>query len=324
MPRRWRNGENRFSQFRAQWWLNNFRVLRDFICRLCMKLSVIKANDKLNEKQRAALISLLGDEDPTIYQTVREKLISYGAMVTAWLRPHLLSGDPVLRRRAKELVDYFGRQDADTQFLAFCLNQGEDFDIEQGVLLLARTQFPGINGIAYSALLDSFATDLRQQIDFDAGAEQILATINDYLFSRLGFSGNEENYYEPENSYINCVLDRRTGNPISLSLIYLFVARRLKLPMVGIGLPGHFICRYQTTKSEFYIDAFNRGKLLTKADCIKYLLHTHHSLQEGHLAPVTARRILLRICANLHQIYTQLEAHEEISRLQRYLVALAK
>ena len=289
-----------------------------------MNLPLAKTKSPLSESQRAALITLLGDDDWVIYQTVREKLISYGPVAVDWLRSHLLSSDPVLRRRAKELVAHFGRQNADTQFLAFCLSQGEDFDIEEGVLRLAQTQFPGINPSAYTALLDSFASDLREQIDLGGEPDQILATINDYLFRQLGFTGNEDDYYDPENSCINCVLDRRTGNPISLSLVYLFVARRLKLPMTGIGLPGHFICRYQTTKSEVYIDAFNRGKILTKADCIKYLLHTNHSLQEGHLAPVNARRILLRICANLHQIYTQLEAPEEISRLQRYLVALAK
>lgn len=289
-----------------------------------MKFPLAKNSPALTESQRAALISLLGDPDPAIYHTVREKLISDGPRVVEALRPCLLHDDPILRRRARELVNHFGRQNADTQFLAFCLRQGEEFDIEEGVLLLARTQFPEINFAAYIALLDSFAGDLREQIDFNSEPEQILATVNDYLFQQLGFHGNEENYYEPENSYINCVLDRRTGNPISLSLVYLFLARRLKLPMTGIGLPGHFICRYQDSQSELYIDAFNRGKLLSKADCIKYLLHTNHSLQEGHLAPVSARRILLRICANLHQIYTQLEAREEISRLQRYLVALAK
>jgi regulator of sirC expression with transglutaminase-like and TPR domain len=289
-----------------------------------MRLPLAISKRTLTAAQREALISLLGDDDPAIYQTVREKLLSFGPVAFQWLQPYLLHSDPLLRRRAREIVDHFGRQNADTQFLAFCLKQGEDFDIEEGVLLLAQTQFPGINLFAYVALLDSYASDLRVLIDPDAEAEQILATINDYLFQQLGFYGNEENYYQPENSYINCVLDRRTGNPISLSLVYLFVARRLKLPMTGIGLPGHFICRYQDTKSEVYVDAFNRGKLLSKADCIKYLLHTNHSLQEGHLAPVTSRRILLRICANLHQIYTQLEAREEISRLQRYLVALAK
>ncbi len=289
-----------------------------------MKFPLAKIEKTLSEKERSALISLLADDDLAIYQTVREKLLTYGFAAREWLRPYLVSSDPVLRRRAKEIIDYFGRQTADTRFLAFCLNQGEDFNVEEAVLLLAQTQFPAINLSAYVALLDSFAQDLQEQISPGAEAEQMLATINDYLFGQLGFFGNEENYYDPANSYINCVLDRRTGNPISLSLVYLFLAKRLKLPMTGIGLPGHFICRYQTTKSEVYVDPFNRGKLLSKADCIKYLLHTNHSLQEGHLAPVTSRRILLRICANLHQIYTQLEAREEISRLQRYLVALAK
>ncbi len=295
-----------------------------FPCRAAMKVQLVTTRNDLSESQRKALISLLADDDATVYQTVREKLLSYGPPVTEWLRPSLVSNDPVLRRRAREIVDHFGKQNADTEFLAFCLSQGEDFDIEEGVLRLAKTHFPRINTSAYTALLDSFAGELRERINSGDDPDQILATINDYLFRELGFVGNEENYYDPENSYINCVLDRRTGNPISLSLVYLFVARRLKLPMTGIGLPGHFICRYQTSKREVYMDAFNRGKLLSKADCIKYLLHTNHSLQEGHLVPVSARRILLRICANLHQIYTQLEAREEISRLQRYLVALAK
>lgn len=289
-----------------------------------MNLPPAKTAAPLNEKERAALVTLLGDDDPAIYETVRRKLIAQGAPAMDWLRPHLLNDDPVVRRRVRALMNFFGRQITDTDFLAFCLKQGEDFDLEEGVLLLARTRFPDINLAAYHALLDHFAGELREQIDLQGETETILATINDYLFRQLGFFGNEQNYYEPQNSYLNCVLDRRTGNPISLSLVYLFIARRLQLPVTGIGLPGHFICRYQTPTTELYIDAFNRGKILSKSDCIKYLLHTNHSLQEGHLTPISARRVLLRICAVLHQIYTQLEAHDEISRLQRYLVALAK
>jgi regulator of sirC expression with transglutaminase-like and TPR domain len=98
----------------------------------------------------------------------------------------------------------------------------------------------------------------------------------------------------------------------------------LKLPIVGIGMPGHFLIRFQSSTGELFIDAFNRGKLLSKADCIKYLLHTSHGFQEGYLAAVSPRRVLLRVCSNLHQIYAQLELPEETARLQRYIVALAK
>ena len=278
----------------------------------------------LAEGQKKALISLLADEDEGIYQIVRHTIVSYGPVVTEWLKPYLLSNEPLLRRRARAITDEFARKVADHQFLAFCLSQGEQFEIEQAALLLARTQYPDINIQAYSALLDDFAGELRQRLNLNGSPEHILSTINDYLFIELKFLGNEQGFYDPQNSYLNRVLDRRTGNPISMCLIYLLLARRLHLPMVGIGLPGHFLCRFQSLRDELYVDAFNRGKLLTKADCVKYLIQIRHCVDDGYLGPVSPRRILLRICANLHQIYTQLALKPEIERLQHYLVALAK
>jgi regulator of sirC expression with transglutaminase-like and TPR domain len=292
-----------------------------------MTMSVLAPADArrpLTENQKAALVKLLADDDIAVYHSIRSKILSYGQEGGQWLRPHTLSGDPVLRRRSQEIIQYLARQAADNRFLGFCVSQGEDLDVEEGAWLLAQTQYPDINIAAYQALFDSYAGDLREQVDFGAGAEDILATINHYLFIELEFSGNEQNYYDPDNSYLNRVVDRRTGNSISLSLVYLFLTRRLKLPVTGIGMPGHFLVRFQSSRGEIYVDAFNRGKLLTKADCVKYLLHTSHGFQEAYLAPISPRRSLLRICSNLHQIYGQLDLAEEVSRLQRYIVALAK
>jgi len=290
-----------------------------------MSLPVTSSPAKeLSESQWQALVNLLGDDDPSIYQTVREKILSFGENAGEWLRPHRLSNDPVLRRRAREIVQHFDRQEADTWFLAFCLKHGEEFDLEEGVWLLALTQYPEINVEAYRALLDHFATEIRERIDFSETNKEILTTINNYVFDELGFSGDQESYYDPQNSYLNRVVDRRKGNPINLSLLYLLLARRLELPVAGIGLPGHFICRFQSTSEEIYIDPFHHGKFLTKADCIQYLVSGSHGLQDEFLAPVSTRRILMRICSNLHQIYSQMELTEETTRLQRYLVALAR
>jgi regulator of sirC expression with transglutaminase-like and TPR domain len=108
----------------------------------------------------------------------------------------------------------------------------------------------------------------------------------------LKFTGDEQNFYDPENSYFNCVLDRRKiGNPISLSLLYLLLARRLRLPMAGIGLPGHFLCRFQSSRAEIYIDPFHGGRVLVKADCIKMVMQLQHRFDDSFLAPVSARRI---------------------------------
>ena len=128
---------------------------------------------------------------------------------------------------------------------------------------------------------------------------QILGVIADYLFTEQKFAGDETNFHDPENSYLNRVLDRRKGNHISLSVVYLLLARRLRLPVAGIGLPGYFVCRYQSSRHEIYIDPFRKGRLLAKADCVKYVVQLQHRFDEGCLAPVSARRILLRICANL-------------------------
>jgi regulator of sirC expression with transglutaminase-like and TPR domain len=279
---------------------------------------------ELSQSQRRALLSLLADEDPVIYRTVREKLLSCGPPAAEWLRPHTMSSDPALRRRARQIVLHFDRQAADDHFLAFCLRHGEEFDLEQGAWLFAQTQYPLINVEAYQALLDGYANELRDRLRFTADPHDVLTIINQYLFSELAYAGNEENYYDPENSYLNRVMDRRTGNPINLCLLYILLARRLRLPVAGIGLPGHFICRYQSTSAEIYLDPFNRGKALTKADCVQYLLNANCNLRDDYLAPVTPRRLLLRICSNLHQVYQRLEQAVEAMRLQRYLVALAR
>ncbi|HVK59197.1 MAG TPA: transglutaminase-like domain-containing protein [Candidatus Kapabacteria bacterium] len=277
------------------------------------------------EAEKKALLNLLSDEDGLVYQAIRTKILTYGFSATRWLQPSTLSSDPVLRRRTTEIIQYLSRQATDNRFLAFCLTHGEELDIEEGALLLAQTQYPEINTLAYQALFDSYAADLREQIDPGAPADQVIAAINQYLFEELGYHGNEEDYYNPENSYINRVVDKRAGNPISLCTLYLFVARRLQLPMVGIGMPGHFLCRFQTASEDvLFIDAFNRGKLLTKADCVKYLVNMRDGFKDSYLAPVTGRRTLLRMCSNLHQIYSQLSLADEMARCQRYIVALAK
>lgn len=289
-----------------------------------MKAPSKEKKDVLPEKQLQALINLLGDEDPKTFEVVHKQLTLHRYEAGAALKMAALSNDPVTRKHAGTILTHFKKQDADTDFLRFCLTQGEEFDLEEAAFLLSNTGVPNSNKQAYQAVLDLYAQELKERTALLKTGENILATINDYLFTELGFHGNEANYYDPQNSYMAIVMDRRTGNPISLSSLYMFIGRRLKLPIVGIGLPGHFLCRYQSTKEEYYIDAFNGGKLLSKNDCIKFLVHTNHTINGGYLLPMSSRRILMRMCANLHQIYTDGKNKEDTERLQRYLIALAK
>lgn len=288
------------------------------------RMARAESQEPISEKERAALLTLLTDEDPAVYQTVRDQILRFGPAAADWLRPFRLSLDPALRRRAKEIVLHFERQSADNAFLAFCLQHGEELDLEQGAWLLAQSEYPEINLDGYHALLDSYGAEVRERLPRRAPAKQAIAVLNEFVFLDLGFSGNEENFYDPENSYLNRVMDRRSGNPISLCLLYVLLGRRVGLPIVGVGLPGRFICRYQTSAEEIYVDAFAGGTLLTKADCVRYLLNTSFSVRDDYLSPVTPRRFLLRICANLHQIYLQSGQTGKTTRVQRYIVALAR
>ncbi len=277
-----------------------------------------------NESQKRALLTLLTDDDLEVYYSIRNTIVEQGAGARDWLKDHALSSDPVLRRRSQEIVDHFERRDADNSFLIFCLKNGEDLDVERGAWLLSKTQYPQINISAYHALLDSYAGDLKDRIDFGARPDRILATINYYIYQEQKFLGNVKDYYDPDNSYLSMVVDRKMGNPISLSLLYILVARRLHLPVAGIGMPGHFICRFQSSREEIYIDPFRKGKLMTKGECMKILIHSGHDYHEGFLSPVTPRQILKRMCSNLHHTYTTHDMADEAMRLQRYMVALSK
>jgi regulator of sirC expression with transglutaminase-like and TPR domain len=283
-----------------------------------------EATPPLAQGQRDALISLLADEDLAIYQAIRERLLSYGPVVVQWLRPYQLSDDPVLRRRAREVVRHLGRHASDARLIAFCRQHGEELDLEQGTFLLAQTEYPEANIDAYQALFDQWAAELRQRLDQSAPGEKLLEVVNHYFFAELGFGGSEEFPYDPQCSYINRVVDRRTGNPVNLCAIYLFLAKRLRLPVTGIALANHFLCRYQSSTQEVYIDVFRRGSFMTKAECVRHLLRNQHSVRTGALKPVSARRIFLRMCANLHRTYAHLELTEDAARVHRYLLTLTR
>lgn len=281
-------------------------------------------SSELPENQRTALVSLLGDEDPKVYSLVRSQLLSFGPAIREWLKPQTLSSDSRVRRRAVEILTHQARQRGDERFLEFCLRKSENLDLEEGIGMLVQTWYPDANWEAYIALFDVWAADLKVRIEEITRPETILTRLNEFLFERLGFSGDDHYGSDPENCYLNRVVDKRSGNPIGLCVIYLLLARRLGLPITGIGLPGHFICRYQSSTVELYIDCFRKGVFLTKGDCVKYLLQANYGIGEKFLTPLSSRRILARICNNLAATYAHLELDDEAARVQRYVASLTR
>lgn len=193
-----------------------------------------------------------------------------------------------------------------------------ELNLARAALLLAGhiTQ-SGETPTYYLNLLDDMARAVQLAVDSASTPLAALERLNHYLFTELGFYGNREDYYNPNNSFLNQVLDLRTGIPISLSVIYLEIGWRLGLSLQGIGMPGHFIVSYKLPDDAIYVDVFNGGRILSEDDCLALstALVTNRALfRQNYLLPVSKKAILFRMLMNLKQIYLQHEAWEPAHR----------
>ncbi len=174
--------------------------------------------------------------------------------------------------------------------------------------LASEIAYPGLDVGYYVNRLDHMAETARRFIIPGHTHAEQAETLADYLFTHLEFQGNQREYDDPRNSYLNEVLERRVGIPISLSVIYLALAERLSLPAQGIGLPGHFIVSVQNTAGSVYLDPFHGGTRLSLQDCAQLVHQTtgySGALQEEWLQPVAPQAILTRMLNNLRLIYLQ-------------------
>jgi regulator of sirC expression with transglutaminase-like and TPR domain len=186
--------------------------------------------------------------------------------------------------------------------------------LAEAALLMACEEYPQLEVSPYLDQLDHMADMAQDSLRAGDSPIQTVEKINTLLFETLGFRGNTDDYYDPRNSFFNDVLDRRIGIPISLSTVYLEVARRLKFPIVGVGMPGHFIVKFSNREDEFFLDPFNRGEILTREDCQRKLHDMYGDSLEFHdrlLGRVTNRQILSRMLNNLKLIYLKAQAFDK-------------
>ena len=181
-------------------------------------------------------------------------------------------------------------------------------NLAKAALYLAQEEEPGLNVAAQLTILDDMATALRANLPQEPYPLKIIQTLNHFLFDELGFHGNVSDYYDPRNSFLHEVLARRTGIPITLSLVYLELAKRIDFPMVGVGMPGHFLIRPTVAEMDLFVDPFHGGEVLFMQDCsnrFKQMFGDGANLDVRHLEPVTAREFLVRMLTNLKMIYLQ-------------------
>lgn len=177
-------------------------------------------------------------------------------------------------------------------------------------LLIAHDEYPNLNASACDALVEAHVASLRHEVETIDSAPLKMQAINHRLFNELGYAGNHDEYYDPRNSYMNEVLTRRLGNPISLAVVQLEVARRLGVPLDGVSFPGHFLVRLPVDDGVLVMDPFNRGRPLN-ADELRQRARPHFGEDVPDdallqiLSPAPPRAILVRMLRNLHALYTE-------------------
>lgn len=196
-------------------------------------------------------------------------------------------------------------------------------------LLIARDEYPDLDAAGYAAQVDTYAAALRPQLEQDIDLPARLTAINRYLFEEIGFAGNNVQYDDPRNSYLNQVVDRKLGIPISLAVIQMEVTRRLGMPLDGISFPGHFLVRLPVDDGILVLDPYNKGRPVS-ADELRERASPHLGGQAPDdqqllqiLAPATHRMILMRMLRNLKGLYLERGDWERVARSADRLLKLS-
>jgi regulator of sirC expression with transglutaminase-like and TPR domain len=183
--------------------------------------------------------------------------------------------------------------------------EDDQIDLIRAALVIARTEYPNLDIEAYAVHVEQLARRVAALVP-DLHPQIALAALNRVLFEGMNLRGNRDDYYDPRNSFLNDVLDRGLGIPITLSIVYMEVAKRVGFSLSGVGMPGHFLLKYYDDGREKLIDCFNRGDILSRQDCQSRLDEIYSGdvkLRPEFLHPISRRQILTRMLNNLKTVY---------------------
>ena len=223
--------------------------------------------------------------------------------------------------RLDRFAEMLSREDGRIELASACLQIAED-------------AYPGLDVDGYVGEIERFAKRLRARLALDAVAEDRVIALNEFLFDDLGFSGNIDNYYDPRNSYLNEVLDRRTGIPITLAVLYMEIGRRIDLPLEGVSFPGHFLVRLPLRGGTLVLDPFSGGVPQSEAELRERLKRVIPRDAAGgvpvaelpldqFLEPASNRQILARVLRNLKGVYREKDDPERLLEVLNRMIIVA-
>ncbi|WP_316793100.1 transglutaminase-like domain-containing protein [Pedobacter frigoris] len=277
-----------------------------------------------NVKEISALVKLLDDPDQEIYQHVEGRLLEYGNEVIDYLENAWeQSLDSLLQQRIENIVHKIQftnvKEDLNLWY------QSGAFDLLQGALVVNRYQYPDLDEEKIILQIEEIKREIWLGLQYEMSSIEKIKLINHVFYNIYGFSGNTKNHHDPQNSYINQVIESKKGNQISLAIIYATLAQKLDIPVYGVNLPQHFILGYidESKREEhefgvlFYINAFNKGAIFGKHDVDQFLRQLNLDPMPGFYAPCSNVEIIRRVIRNLISAYENLGSKEKVDELKQ-------
>ena len=250
---------------------------------------------------RDALLSLLDDPSAAVRRALVAQFSLHGAPATRLLQETAAGPHRILAWHARWFLEELRFADPVAEFRGFI--RSLNYELETGALLLSRTVSPDLDVAACCRTLDSLAARCQELIVEPGTAREKCRVLNRVLFHEAGFHGNVEHYTDPSNSFLDQVVARRTGIPISLSIVYLLVAQRVGLMLEPVSLPGHFVVGCYLDAVPFFIDTFDGGIFRSAEEIFSALRANHIAPKSTDLAPTPIREVLCRSCRNLVNHY---------------------
>ena len=272
----------------------------------------------MNQREIKALISLLDDDDHEVSQHVEGKILSLGGNVIPFLETEWEeSFNPIIQRKIEELIHELQLSIMIERLQAW--KNGGALDLLEGMWILATYHYPDLSMEKLKTSIDQLYYDIWIQFQEEMNAVDQIKRINSIFFGAMNFAANTKNFHSPSNSMINVVLETKRGNPPTLCVIYLLIARKLGMPVYGVNLPNLFVLTYKNDKTQFYINVFNRGIIFSKTDIDHYIAQLNIKSKDIFYQPCTNLEIIQRLLRNLILSYEKTSEQEKSKEIEKIL-----
>ena len=284
--------------------------------------------EKDKHSELKALISLLDEPDGEVYEQIKNKIHAHGiesipVLESAWEA----SFDPILQERIEDIIHMIQLDDLYAELSSWA-QLGSD-DLMKGFMLAARSQYPDLDNEKIIHQIGQLVQDVWLELNDNLTALEKIKVVNHIMFDVHKFRGNKSNMKSPDNFYLNLLLESRKGSPLSIGILYIIIARSLKLPVYGVDLPNHFVLAYMdnTIADEeipdgngalFYINPFNRGTLFTHNEIEAYIKQMKLPHNDNYFSPCSNLTIMKRVFGeliSLHEASGNIEKAEELKKL---------